>query len=73
MEHLSFRMTDLLSVLVMFNIGVELGQLAIVCTAFPLLYAVRNKSWYVPVVIYGGSTVIAVIASVWLLQRLMGA
>ena len=67
--HLAFRMVDVLPVAVLFNAGVELGQLAIVLIAFPLLYAVRGKDWYTPVVVKAGSTVIVAVATYWLIER----
>lgn len=67
--HLAFRMVDVLPVLVLFNVGVELGQLAIVLVVFPLLYMVRDKSWFIPVVVRAGSAAIAVVAAYWLLER----
>ena len=63
------RLQCLLPVLVAFNLGVELGQLAIVLVVFPLLYSVRNKSWFIPVVVRGGSVAIALVAAYWLLDR----
>ncbi len=36
--HLTFRVVDLVKVMLGFNIGVELGQLAIVAVVFPILY-----------------------------------
>ena len=70
MGHLAFRMVDLVKVLVLFNVGVEVGQLAIVAIAFPLLYLFRRRSWFVPAVVRGGSTLVAVIAAYWLIERL---
>lgn len=67
--HLAFRMVDVLPVLVLFNVGVELGQLAIVFVAFPLLYSMRDKSWFVPVVVKAGSAAILAVAAYWLLER----
>ena len=69
MGHLAFRMVTVVPVLVAFNLGVELGQLAIVLVVFPLLYSVRNKSWFIPVVVRGGSLAIAMVAAYWLLDR----
>ena len=57
MGHLTFRMADLVKVMVLFNVGVELGQLAIVLVVFPLLYYLRKQSWFIPVVVRGGSAV----------------
>ena len=72
MEHLAFRMVDLVTVMVLFNVGVELGQLLIVAMVFPILFSIRNQPWYVPIVLRGGSIVIALVASLWLGERLLG-
>jgi HupE / UreJ protein len=58
--------------LVGFNIGVELGQLAIVIVFLPLAYALRRTSFYRRSVMVGGSIVIALLASVWLVERAFG-
>ncbi len=70
--HLTFRVVDLVKVMLGFNIGVELGQLAIVTVAFPILYFMRKQSWFVPVVVRGGSIVIAAIAAFWFVERIVG-
>ena len=48
MGHLPFRMVDLLRSVVGFNIGVELGQVAIVAALFPLLFLLRRWGLYQP-------------------------
>jgi hypothetical protein len=55
--------------LVGFNVGVELGQLAIVGVLLPLAYLLRRGSFYQRVVMTGGSLAIAAIALVWLAER----
>lgn len=55
--------------LVGFNVGVELGQLAIVAAFLPLAYALRRGLFYRRVVMAGGSALIALIAIVWLAER----
>ncbi|QOL51538.1 HupE/UreJ family protein [Massilia litorea] len=55
--------------LVGFNVGVELGQLAIVGLFLPLAYALRRGLFYRRVVLAGGSALIALIAMVWLAER----
>jgi hypothetical protein len=55
--------------LVGFNVGVELGQLAIVVAFLPLAYALRRSWFYRRVVLTGGSLLIALLATVWLLER----
>lgn len=52
-----------------FNLGVELGQLAIVAVFLPLAYLLRNTRFYRAGVLYGGSSAAAVCATVWLWQR----
>lgn len=52
-----------------FNLGVEIGQLAIVAVCLPLTYALRNSVFYRRGVIGGGSLIIIVIALVWLIER----
>jgi len=59
----------LLLSLVGFNVGVELGQLAIVAVFLPLAYRLRNGLFYQRVVMVGGSVAIAVLAGIWLLER----
>ncbi|MGJ9420493.1 HupE/UreJ family protein [Massilia sp. CMS3.1] len=57
--------------LVGFNVGVELGQLAIVLVFLPLAYALRRGLFYRRVVLTGGSALIALIAVVWLAERVL--
>ena len=52
-----------------FNLGVELGQLAIVAAFLPLAYAFRATTTYRRVVLAGGSAVVAAVAAVWLAER----
>jgi hypothetical protein len=67
---LGLPQTALLLSLVGFNVGVELGQLAIVAVFLPLAFAARRTVAYRRVVLVGGSAVIAAIAAVWLCERL---
>ena len=55
--------------LVGFNVGVELGQLAIVVAFLPLAYALRRTGFYRRAVLWGGSLLIAALATVWLAER----
>jgi len=59
----------LLLALVGFNLGVEAGQLAIVAAFLPLAYALRSTNFYRRGVMTGGSLLIALIALVWMLER----
>lgn len=55
--------------LVGFNVGVELGQLAIVMVFLPLAYWLRSTRFYRVGILTGGSVVVALLASWWFLQR----
>jgi hypothetical protein len=59
----------LVSSLFGFNLGVELGQLAIVSVFLPVAYALRNTRFYARIVFAGGSIVIALLATIWLAER----
>jgi hypothetical protein len=52
-----------------FNVGVELGQMAIVLVFFPLAFALRRTSFYQLLLFRVGSLVIAAIAALWLVER----
>ena len=52
-----------------FNIGVELGQLVIVLVFLPLAWLLRRTFLYHWLVVVGGSIVIILIGTYWLLER----
>ncbi|OWW18589.1 HupE/UreJ family protein [Noviherbaspirillum denitrificans] len=55
--------------LVGFNVGVELGQLAIVAVFLPIAYALRRTVFYRRLVLIGGSLLIALLAAAWFVER----
>ena len=59
---------ELIGALLGFNVGVELGQAAIVLVAIPLLYAIRRTFAY-QALLWGGSGAVACIAAIWSYQR----
>ena len=59
----------LLLALVGFNLGVEVGQLAIISVFLPVAFAMRATWAYRRVVFVGGSAAIVLIAAVWLVER----
>lgn len=67
---LGLSSTALAVSLLAFNVGVELGQIAIVLVFFPIAYAIRGTEFYKWVVLRGGSVVIAVIAVLWMIERI---
>ena len=55
--------------LLAFNVGIELAQLGIVLVVItPLAWAAR-RAWYRPLVLRGGSVLVGLVASVWLIER----
>jgi hypothetical protein len=52
-----------------FNVGVEIGQLAIVSVALPLISYFSQSRFYTPVVLKSGSAGITAIALFWLAER----
>jgi len=68
---LGLPQSSLLLSLVGFNVGVELGQLAIVAVFLPLAYLVRATAFYRKAVLMGGSSLIAALALVWLSERVL--
>lgn len=55
-----------------FNLGVELGQLAVVAILLPILFAVRHQPSYRRIAMPLASLMIAALAAWWLFQRIAG-
>jgi hydrogenase/urease accessory protein HupE len=53
-----------------FNLGVEVGQIAIICLVFPALFVLRVRPVYAPILRYSSMALIA-IAGFWVLERLV--
>ena len=64
---------DFILGLLSFNVGVELGQLAIITLCF-LLVGIwfGNKPWYRQRIVIPGSVIIALVAAFWFIQRTTG-
>jgi hypothetical protein len=53
-----------------FNIGVELGQIAVIATVFSLIIIpLRQKIWYRKAAVYPLSVLIAMVAAYWTVER----
>jgi hypothetical protein len=55
--------------LLAFNLGIETGQLAVVLTVMPVVYALRSTVFYRRALLPWGSAAVASIALVWFVQR----
>lgn len=69
LSHLTLSQTSLVTTLLGFNLGVEIGQIAIICAVFPVLYFLRNMKWYPNVIQRGVSIVLIVMGVVWVIER----
>lgn len=61
--------TDLALSLIGFNVGVEVGQLAIVAAVLPLAYLWRSSWTYSRLAMPAGSAAVCAIACLWLVER----
>lgn len=60
----------LLLTLVGFNLGVEAGQLVIVCLFLPAAFALRNTRFYQRPLLRFGSALIIIVAGTWMMERI---
>ena len=55
-----------------FNVGVELGQIAIVCVAFPILFFMRKTRFYRKVFLPVCAIALILVSMLWVVERLFG-
>lgn len=72
LSDLGLEAGHLLRDLVAFNVGVELGQLAIVALVVPLAFRLRERRWYRTAAMPGGAAAAAVVALWWFVTRAFG-
>jgi hypothetical protein len=56
--------------LLLFNVGVEVGQAVVVAAVVPILFWIRRRRWE-PLVIRAGSALLVVLGLVWFVERLL--
>jgi hypothetical protein len=66
---LGLQRATLALALVGFNVGVELGQLAIVAVFLPVAFALRGSGFYRVVILRFGSAAVMLIAAGWMVDR----
>lgn len=69
LSELELSNNTLFATLLGFNVGVELGQLAIVLVFMPIAYLLRNGWFYQNIVFKLGSVSIASLGFIWLIER----
>jgi hypothetical protein len=52
-----------------FNLGVELGQVAVILVIFPVLYMIRNYAFFPKIILRFGAAVLIVLSAVWFVER----
>lgn len=69
LDPLGAQSQSLIPALAGFNVGVEIGQLIVVLTAFPILYLMRHMPVYKPLVLQAGSIALIAVAGFWFVER----
>ncbi len=72
LTELGLPQSTLLIALVGFNLGVEVGQVAIVAVFLPIAFWLRDTWAYRKLVLVAGSLLIALIAAAWMVERVFG-
>lgn len=63
--------TNLPLALATFNVGVEVGQLALLAVALPIVLALRKREWFVPRGVYALSACVTIAGLVWFVTRVL--
>ena len=61
---------EFVTALLTFNVGVEMGQLAVIGVAFTMVAGVMDREWYRRRVVIPASVVIAAVGLYWTVERL---
>lgn len=69
---LSLPQADFAIALLAFNVGVELGQLALVAIFMPIAIMLRHTVFYRYVIVMGGLVCISILAAIWAWERYAG-
>ena len=69
LAELNLPRTEFALALLEFNVGLELGQLAIVIVATALLFWLRRRPRYRALVVGGGSLAAIMVGALWLIER----
>jgi HupE / UreJ protein len=72
LRELGLPRSEFATALVSFNVGVELGQIAVIAAAFALVGWCRRKPWFRMRVVVPASLAIALVGAFWAVQRAIG-
>jgi hypothetical protein len=69
LKEMTLKSSELVGSLLGFNLGVEIGQMAIVLALIPLIYFTRKTKFYRYLLLYGFSIFTAIISTLWAYER----
>ncbi len=72
LTELGLPRSEFVTALIGFNVGVELGQLAVITLAFAAVGLWAQRTWYRGAVIVPGSLAIAAVGMFWTVERVLG-
>jgi hypothetical protein len=52
-----------------FNLGVELGQVVVICVLFPILYLIRHYVFYPKIIMRYGAVAMILVSMFWFVER----
>jgi hypothetical protein len=52
-----------------FNLGVEIGQIAVIIIIFPVLYMIRNYAFFPKIILRYGAVTLIMLSAVWFVER----
>ena len=52
-----------------FNLGVEIGQIAVILVIFPVLYMIRNYAFFPKIILRFGAVALIMLSAVWFVER----
>ena len=70
LKEIAIPQNKFVSSLFAFNVGIEIGQLIIICAILPFIFYFRKRNWY-PMAIKIIAICISIIALIWFIQRLL--
>lgn len=74
LQEVGLSSSSFVTSLIGFNVGVELGQLTVIAACFLAIGIwFRNKPWYRRIITIPASIVIAIIATYWLVERVLAS
>ena len=72
LQEISLPRPEIPKALVLFNLGVEAGQIAVLALVLPLLAVARKRGWMTPKVTQGASALIVLAGVAWFVERVVG-